>query len=226
MQHGVEKNNSEKSAISICTRRLKKRSNKAQPSQALSIIRGTDSIWLRLVHFGQGQSMFSTALKGREWHVQSSQGCAAAPVPVICQHTLGFLSCWESAASLMAQCTDVCSVNGASGGPGRLVGCAACDDLGSRMEANDHRGLNQTVWWWHLGCQAPFTLPALAFQLESGLIEVNCSLASCIYRTTISYKGDTGREIKVQVQVKGCGHCLCGICFPTSSYTECQPQLL
>lgn len=92
--------------------------------------------------------MFSTVLKGREWHVQSSKGCATAPVPVICQHTLGFLSCWERAASLMAQCTDVYSVNSASGGPGSLECCAACHDLGSRVEVNDQRGLNQTVWWW------------------------------------------------------------------------------
>lgn len=222
VQCGVEKTTRKKSAISICTRRLKKRSNKAQPSQALSIIKGTDSIWLRLVHFGQGQPMVSTVLKGRKWHVQSSKGCATAPVPVMCQHTLGFLFCWESAVRLMAQCTDVYSVNSASGGPGSLKCCAVCDDLGDRAEVNDHRGLNQMVWWWHLGCQVPFTLPALAFQLESS--GVNCSLASCIYKTTISCKGDTGREIKAQMQVKGCDHCLRGICFPTSSPLLCCLQ--
>jgi len=34
--------------------KAKKRSNKAQPCQALPIIRGPDSIWLKLVHFRQG----------------------------------------------------------------------------------------------------------------------------------------------------------------------------
>lgn len=67
--------------------------------------------------------MVSTVLKGREWHVQSSKGRAAAPVPVTCQHTLGFLSCWERTASLMAQCSDVYSGNSASGEPGSLKCC-------------------------------------------------------------------------------------------------------
>lgn len=103
--------------------------------------------------------------------MQSSQGCATAPVPITCQHTLGFLPCWESAASLMAPCTDVCSVSSASGGPGSLKGCAASDGLGDRVQVNDHRGLNQAAWWWHLGCQAPVTLPAL---------EINWSQAELI----------------------------------------------
>lgn len=144
--------------------------------------------------------MVSAVLKGREWHVQSSQGFATAPVPITCQHTLGFLPCWESAGSLMAPCTDVCSVSSASGGPGSLKGCAACDGLGDRVQGNDHRGLNRAAWWWHLGCQAPFTLSASAFQIESS--RVNCSLASCIVRFTISGKGDTGREMKHTCRLK------------------------
>lgn len=164
MQCGVEKKQLEKKCHFHLLEKTKKK-DQTKPSRVLSIIKGTDSLWLRLVHFGQGQSLVSTVLKGREWHVQSSKGCATTPVPVTCQHTLGFLSCWESAASLMSPCTDV---NSASGGSGSLKCCAVCDDLGDREEGKDHRGLNQAVWWWHLGCQAPFTLPALAeFQLES-----------------------------------------------------------
>ena len=98
--------------------------------------------------------------------MRSSKGCTTAPVPVICQHTLGFLFCWETAVSLMAQRTDVCDINSASGGPGRLKHFVACDDLGDGVEVNDQRSLDQMDWWWHLGCQAPFTLPTLAVQLE------------------------------------------------------------
>lgn len=74
----------------------------------------------------------------------------------MCQHILVFLSCWEIAVSLMAQCPDLYGISSASGGPGRLKHFA-CDDLG--VEVSDQRSLDQMVWWWHLGCQALFTLP-------------------------------------------------------------------
>lgn len=93
------------------TKKKIEQSSEAQPSLVLSIIRGTDSVLLRLVYFGQGQSMVSTVLKGRNRPVQSSKGHATAPVPVMCQHTLGFLLCWKSAVSLLPQCTDVYPVN-------------------------------------------------------------------------------------------------------------------
>lgn len=34
------------------------------------------------------------------------------------------------------------------------------------MEVKGQSGLDEMVWWWYLGCQAPFTLVTLVVQLE------------------------------------------------------------
>lgn len=83
------------------------------------------------------------------------------------------------AVSLTAQCTDVYDINNASGGPGRLKRFVACDDSVDRVEVSDQRDLDQVVWWWHLGCQAPFTFPGLAVQLQTS--GVNSPLAMWLY---------------------------------------------
>lgn len=55
-------------------------------------------------------------------------------MPIICQHTLGFLFCWETAVSLIAQRTSIYNVNSVSRGARRLKFFVAGDDLGDGEE--------------------------------------------------------------------------------------------
>lgn len=147
----------------------------------------------------------------------SSKGCTTAPVPIICQHTLGFLFCWETAVSLMAQCTDAYDINSASGGPGRLKHFVTSDDMGTEW-----RLMIRGIWIRWFGSDI---LPVRLFSPLQGLkVTLLHPWSCCCHWITASRKSDTGREIQVQMKVKGYDHCLCGICFPASFYIQCQAQ--